>query len=85
MAHPQLFTLNIFIKNSMELYKNMRDQVLLTQDINPDHKPINFMDYAQYILRNGTLREKREVASVLNRQLYIHNETVTSVPLITNQ
>ncbi len=40
------------------------------------------MDYANYIFRNGTTQEKREVTSILNRPLYIHNETVTAVPLI---
>lgn len=52
------------------------------QDINPDSKPINLMDYANYAFRNGTMQEKREITNVLNRQLYIHNETVTSLPLI---
>ena len=82
MAHPQLFELNNFLKYSMGEYKKMRDEVLWTQDINPDNKPINLMDYANYAFRNGTMQEKREITNVLNRQLYIHNETVTSVPLM---
>lgn len=43
------------------------------------------MDYTQYIFRNGTLQEKRDITNILNRQLYIHNETVTSIPLIEFQ
>lgn len=82
MAHPQLFGLNNFLKHSMGEYKKMRDEILWAQDINPDNKPINLMDYANYAFRNGTMQEKREITNVLNRQLYIHNETVTSVPLI---
>jgi site-specific DNA recombinase len=82
MAHPQLFTLNNFLKNSMEEYKKMRDEILWAQDINPENKPVHFMDYANYIFRNGTMQEKREITNILNRQLYIHNETVTSVPLV---
>lgn len=82
MAHQQIFTFKEFIKESMEAYKKMRDEILWTQDINPENKPVHFMDYANYIFRNGTMQEKREVTNVLNRQLYIHNETVTSVPLI---
>ena len=82
MAHPQLFTLSIFIKSSMESYKKTRDEILWAQEINPDSKPLELMDYASYIFRNGTTQEKREVTSILNRQLYIHNETVTSLPLI---
>ncbi len=82
MAHPQLFELNNFLKYSMVEYKKMRDEILLAQDINPDNKPINFMDYANYAFRNGTIQEKREITNVLKRQLYIHNETVTSLPLI---
>ena len=82
MAHPQLFNLSSSLKNSMEEYKKMRDEILLAQEINPENKPLNLMDYANYTFRNGTMHEKREVTNVLNRQLYIHNETVTSVPLI---
>jgi len=82
MAHPQLFTLSNFLKTSMESYKKTRDEILWAQDINPSNKPLEIMDYASYIFRNGTTQEKREVANILNRQLYIHNETVTSLPLI---
>lgn len=82
MAHPQLFTFKGFIKESMEAYKKMRDEILWAQEINPENKPVHLMDYADYIFRNGTIQEKREVTNMLNRQLYIHNETVTSVPLI---
>lgn len=82
MAHPQLFTLNNFLKNSMEEYKKMRDEILWAQDINPENKQLHLMDYANYIFRNGTMQEKREVTNILSRPLYIHNETVTSVPLI---
>ncbi|MDZ4786720.1 MAG: recombinase family protein [bacterium] len=52
------------------------------QDINPDNKPISLMDYSNYAFRNGTMQEKREITNVLKRQLYIHNEIVTSVLLI---
>jgi len=82
MAHPQIFTFKSFIKESMEAYKKMRNEILWTQGINPENKPVHFMEYANYIFRNGTMQEKREVTNILNRQLYIHNETVTSVPLI---
>ena len=82
MAHPQLFTLNSFIKTSMETYKKTRDEILWAQDVNPSNEPLELMDYASYIFRNGSKEEKREVANILNRQLYIHNETVTSIPLI---
>lgn len=82
MAHPNLFTIKAFIKESMDAYKKMRDEILWAQDINPENKPVHFMDYANYIFRNGTIPEKRAVTNILDRQLYIHNETVTSVPLI---
>lgn len=82
MAHPQIFTFKELTKESMEAYKKMRDEILLAQDIDPDNKPVHFMDYANYIFRNGTMQEKREVTNILGRPLYLHNETVTSVPLI---
>ena len=82
MAHPQIFTFKEFVKQSMEAYKKMRDEILWAQDINPENKPVHFMDYANYIFRNGTVEEKRAVTNILDRPLYLHNETVTSVPLI---
>jgi DNA invertase Pin-like site-specific DNA recombinase len=82
IAHPQIFTFKEFVKQSMEAYKKMRDEILWAQDINPENKPVHFMDYANYIFRNGTVEEKRAVTNILNRPLYLHNETVTSVPLI---
>lgn len=81
-AHPQIFTFKEFIKNSMEAYKKMRDEILWAQDINPENKPVHFMDYVSYIFRNGSNEEKRAVTNILDRPLYLHNETVTSVPLI---
>jgi hypothetical protein len=82
MAHPQLFKFKEFVKQSMDEYKKMRDEILWAQDINPENKPVHFMDYANYIFRNGTMEEKRAVTNILDRPLYLHNETVTSVPLI---
>lgn len=82
MAHPQLFKPNTFIQNSMNDYKKMRDEILWSQEINPSNKSIHFMDYVAYIFRNGLLEEKKEVVRILNRQLYIHNETITSAKLI---
>ena len=82
VAHPQLFTIKGFIEDSMESYKKMRDEILWAQEINPGSQPVHFMEYAQYVYKNGTMQEKRELTGILNRQLYIHNETVTSVSLI---
>ena len=70
MAHPQIFIFNNFIKQSMDSYKKMRDEILWAQEINPENKPVHFMDYANYIFKNGTLQEKREVMKILNRLLY---------------
>ena len=59
----------------------MRDEILLQQDIDPDKKPVNLAEYAKHIVQNGTLQDKREVVRTLNRQLYIHDRSISSTPL----
>lgn len=66
----------------MNYQDGLLHQTTLPQEQLIENKPVHFMDYANYIFRNGTNQEKREVTNILNRQLYIYNETVTSVPLI---
>ena len=81
MAHPQIFNISEKVKNGMESYKKIRDEILLQQDIDPDKKPVNLTEYAKHIVQNGSLQDKREVVRTLDRQLYIHDRSISSTLL----
>lgn len=84
MAHPQIFKINDKLKHSMQSYKEIRDQILLQQNVDPDEKPLTITEYSKHCLINGTIQEKREVIQSLNRQLYIHDRSITTAPLRTD-
>jgi len=80
MIQPQKIRYNEKLKISIEKYKQVRETILLTQDINPDEKPIDFRDYVKNIFKNGTVEEKREIVKAVSgsEMLFIHNENITS-------
>lgn len=84
MAHPQIFKISEKLKRSMQSYKEIRDQILLQQNVDPDEKPLTITEYSKHCLVNGTTQEKREVIQSLNRQLYIHDRVITSAALDAN-
>lgn len=81
MAHPQIFKISEKMKHGMQGYKEIRDRILLQQDVDPDEKPLTITEYAKHCLINGTIQEKRDVVLSLDRKLYIHDRGVTSAPL----
>ena len=80
MIQPQKIRYNEKLKMSIDKYKEVRETILLTQDINPDEKPIDFRDYARNIFKNGSVEEKREIVKAISgsEMLFIHNENITS-------
>lgn len=81
IAHPQIFKVSEKLKRGMTNYKEIRDQILLQQDVDPDLKPLTITEYSKHCLVNGTPQEKRDVILSLDRQLYIHDRTITSSSL----
>ena len=81
IAHPQIIKLPPKLKFSMESYNKIREEALIQQNINPKGKELSFTEYASHILRNGTDQEKRELATVFGKQLYIHNKEVCGAPI----
>lgn len=78
MAHPQMVRHTDKLKYYMEEYRKTREMILLQQDINPDHKPLDTNEYAKYVLNNGSTQEKRELIRAFGEILYIHNQNVSS-------
>ncbi len=81
MAHPQILRMSEKLKRGMQGYKEIRDAILLQQDVDPDKKPITFTEYAKHALKNGLAMEKREVVQTLGRQLYLHDKGIVSAPI----
>ena len=82
MAHPQTLKISEKLKRSMQEYRNVRDEILLQLDVDPDDKKLTFTEYAKYIMINGKEFEKQEAIAALNRELYIHERAIVSSPLI---
>lgn len=80
MAHPQLIKQTSKSKYYIEEYKKTRDMILLQQDIDPNHKPLNIFEYAKYALHNGSMQEKREIVNTLGGLLYLHDRFVSASP-----
>jgi len=66
----------------IEKYKSLREQLLLTGNIDPELTKFRFNDYVKYTMQIGKLEEKREIALSLDRQLYLHNKSIISSSLI---
>lgn len=81
MAHPQMIRQTTALKYYLEEYGKMRSMILLQQDIDPNHQPLDLFEYAKYALHNGSLEEKRELINALGENLYIHDRFVSSSPV----
>lgn len=80
MIQPQKIRYSERLRICMENYKQARDSILLTRDINPDEKPTDFREYTKHVFKNGTVDEKREIVKAVSGKdlLFIHNENITS-------
>ena len=81
LHHPQKIKLTPKVKEGMETYRKIREQVLVLQDINPGSEEISFTEYAKYVLRDGADEEKREIVKVFGKHIFIHNKEVCSGPI----
>jgi len=82
MAHPQTLNVSDRLKRSMNEYRKVRDEILLQQDVDPDDKKLTFIEYSKYVFINGSGSEKRETLGALGRQLYIHDRSICSSPIL---
>ncbi len=78
IAHPQMLNLTPEIREGINEYKKVRDDVLLRQDINPDEKTMDIRDYARHVLNNGDIERKRQLIQLFGGQLYVHDRKVVS-------
>ena len=78
IAHPNYLKLTEVLKTSVLTYQSIREEILYEQDINPNNRPLDPVNFARYILTNGTIQEKRDLVLALGRQMYIKNKFIGS-------
>lgn len=74
-ANQSVDQINIseMVKQSMRNYQKIRDDILLKEEIDPKNPEVSISEYANYILKNGSLQEKRDLMETINTPLYLHN------------
>lgn len=78
IAHPNFLKLTEILKTSVASYMSIREEILYEQDINPNSRPLDPVNFARYILTSGTIQEKRDLVLALDRQLCIKNQFISS-------
>ena len=78
IAHPNYLKLTEVLKTSVLTYQSIREEILYEQDISPNSRPLDPVNFARYILTNGTIQEKRDLVLALGRQMYIKNKFIGS-------
>jgi DNA invertase Pin-like site-specific DNA recombinase len=78
IAHPNFLKLTEVLKTSIASYLSIREEILYEQDISPHSRPLDPVNFARYILTNGTIQEKRDLVKALDRQLVIKNRFISS-------
>lgn len=73
IAHPGFLKFTEKLQSSVSTYKSIREEILCEQNINPNRDLIDPVNFARYILTNGTIQEKRDLVLALGKQMYIKN------------
>lgn len=62
------------LKLDLENFTKTKKEILILNNIFPEDKEIDLAEYARYILRDGTITEKRNLITGLNLEIYLHNK-----------
>ena len=76
IAHPNYLKLTESLQASVSIYLSIREEILYEQDISPNSRPLDPVNFARYILTNGTTGEKRDLVIALGKQMYIKNKFI---------
>jgi hypothetical protein len=60
-------------------FGEVREEVLLRQDINPKSKVWDIRDYTKHVLSNGDSEMKRELFNMFEYQFYLQNKEITTL------
>jgi DNA invertase Pin-like site-specific DNA recombinase len=65
------------LKADLENFSKTKNEILVLNNIFTEDKEIDLAEYARYILRDGTITEKRNFIIGLNLNIFIHNKELT--------
>jgi len=77
--HPTKINLTNKIQEGMKLYKDLRDEIFLQQNISPNSKVWDIRDYAKYVLSNGDPIMKRELFKIFDYKFFLQNRRITTL------
>jgi len=77
--HPNKITYTEKLQASIQKHKELRDEVLLQQDISPNSKVWDIRDYTRYVMRYGKPEMKRELFKMFNYDFYLKNKQITTL------
>lgn len=80
IAHPGHLNLTEALKTSISTYQLVRTEILYEENLRPDDRPLDPVNFARHILLNGTIQEKRDLVLALGKQMYINNKHIGSNP-----
>jgi site-specific DNA recombinase len=78
ICHPDKLKLTEKLKDSVNTYQIVREEILCEQNISSESKSLDVVNFTRHIFRNGTVQEKRDLIKALGRQLYIKDCNVTT-------
>lgn len=79
IAHPKKIKLTEELQEGMKHFKQVREDLLLHQNINPNSQLWDIRDYAEYVISNGDSKKKRELFKLFDYQFYLQNRNITTL------
>ncbi|OGY24031.1 MAG: hypothetical protein A2Y57_02255 [Candidatus Woykebacteria bacterium RBG_13_40_7b] len=78
MSHDKTLSLTDSLQTSLRSFTAIRAEVLNEKNIFSEEKPLQILDFTNYILNNGTTDEKRDLVNAIGENLYISNRFISS-------
>jgi len=77
--HPNKITYTEKLQASIQKHKELRDEVLIQQNISPNSKVWDIRDYTRYVMRYGKPEMKRELFKMFDYDFYLKNKQITTL------
>lgn len=72
-ADSQDIETSMKLKLDIKEYQNVKNQILLQHDINPEEE-LNIPEYAKYIFLNGNITQKKLLIKSIRKPIYLHKQ-----------
>ena len=69
----QDIVMSMKLKMDIKEYQNVKNQILLQHDINPEEE-LDIPDYAKYVFLNGNITQKKMLIKSVKKSIYLHKK-----------